>query len=457
MRLMIRVVPASSPAPYCPCRKRGPDRLADRLAGEAVGDELLEVVADLDAHLAILDGDDDEQPVVLALLADPAAAVLEHLDGVFVDVRVRLEGRAPSRRRRRRRSRAAAPRIRRSSSRRLAASMTFAKSLTGAVSAGAADPALGRRTRRAPPADARRIASTSRCESRPAETARVLRGTLITPRVHEFPDLLARIDVARQQRRRIGDGAHASGGGQHLADAAAGTPMLAAPSAASASSSRRSARRSDARSSRAMFASSARNAGTEAAISRATGARPLRSRESPRAGESGGSWPAARSARRQSASATSRPSNGSRPTMQVMRDDVAVLERKDVERARELVAGEDQRNRELPARPLARERHAAAEIVDGQALDERERVKAPRSRRPARCRRRRATCSRVPNAAAQVGDERVERRPLSRQKVAGLRRAPSAAITTDRLHAACARSTSDVSAAAPACRACSAG
>ena len=43
--------------------------------------------------LPILDRDDDQQAVVLALLADAPAAVLEHLDGVFLDVGVRLERR----------------------------------------------------------------------------------------------------------------------------------------------------------------------------------------------------------------------------------------------------------------------------------------------------------------------------------------------------------------------------
>src|SRR5688572_7987712 len=63
------------------------------LAGEAVGDELLQLVADLDPHLPVGDGHDHQQPVVLALLADAAAAVLEHLDRVLLQVGVvRLVG-----------------------------------------------------------------------------------------------------------------------------------------------------------------------------------------------------------------------------------------------------------------------------------------------------------------------------------------------------------------------------
>jgi hypothetical protein len=70
-----------------------PHHLANRLAGEAVGDELLEVVADLDAHLAFLERDHDQCAVVLALVPDPAAAVLEHPQRELVDVRVRLHRR----------------------------------------------------------------------------------------------------------------------------------------------------------------------------------------------------------------------------------------------------------------------------------------------------------------------------------------------------------------------------
>ena len=91
MRLMMRVAPARRPAPYCPCRKAGRMALANRLSGEAVGHESLEAVSDLDPDLAVLDRDDNQQAVVLAALADAAALILEHLDGVFPDVGIRLK------------------------------------------------------------------------------------------------------------------------------------------------------------------------------------------------------------------------------------------------------------------------------------------------------------------------------------------------------------------------------
>ena len=65
--------------------------LSAGFAGESVGDELLQVVADLDPDLPIRDGHHDQETVVLAALADAAAAVLEHLDGVLAEIRVRRE------------------------------------------------------------------------------------------------------------------------------------------------------------------------------------------------------------------------------------------------------------------------------------------------------------------------------------------------------------------------------
>src|SRR6185503_13890961 len=64
--------------------------LSQRLAGEPVGDELLQVVPDFDRRLAIVDGGDDEHAVVLAALPDAAAVILEHLHGVLTNVGVRL-------------------------------------------------------------------------------------------------------------------------------------------------------------------------------------------------------------------------------------------------------------------------------------------------------------------------------------------------------------------------------
>jgi len=67
--------------------------LADRFAGEAVGDPLLELVPDLDFDLPLLDRDDDQQAVVPAAFADAAPVVLEQLDGILLDVRKRLDRR----------------------------------------------------------------------------------------------------------------------------------------------------------------------------------------------------------------------------------------------------------------------------------------------------------------------------------------------------------------------------
>ena len=65
--------------------------LAACLSGEAVGDELFEVVAHLDPHLPVVDGEQDQNAVVASALADAATAVLEHLHGVFADIAVRFE------------------------------------------------------------------------------------------------------------------------------------------------------------------------------------------------------------------------------------------------------------------------------------------------------------------------------------------------------------------------------
>ncbi len=58
------------------------------LAGIPVSDELLEVVADFGPHSAILHRQQHEQAVVLALVADAAAAILEHLHRVLADIGV---------------------------------------------------------------------------------------------------------------------------------------------------------------------------------------------------------------------------------------------------------------------------------------------------------------------------------------------------------------------------------
>src|SRR5206468_514511 len=64
--------------------------LTARLARVPVGDDLFEVVADLDPDAPLLEREQDENAVVLALVADPAPAVLEHLHRVVADVRLGL-------------------------------------------------------------------------------------------------------------------------------------------------------------------------------------------------------------------------------------------------------------------------------------------------------------------------------------------------------------------------------
>ena len=67
------------------------DHLADRLAGEAVGDEPFEAVADLDPALRSSTATTISRPLSLPFCADAAAAVLEHLDGVFARCPVGLK------------------------------------------------------------------------------------------------------------------------------------------------------------------------------------------------------------------------------------------------------------------------------------------------------------------------------------------------------------------------------
>ena len=113
-----------------------------RFAGEAVGDPLLELVADLDPDLALLEREHDQQAVVLALVADAAAVILEQLVGVLADVAVAVDvgtvattTTSPLA--------ALSARLMRSMAAAFSGSMTCAKSLTGSVSSGE-----GRRPRR---------------------------------------------------------------------------------------------------------------------------------------------------------------------------------------------------------------------------------------------------------------------------------------------------------------------
>src|SRR4029079_16815525 len=83
---------AHQPLAGLPLPEFRPDGVA-HFAGEAVGDQLLERVADLKPQRAIVHRDDDQQAVVLAFVANAAAPVLEHLDRVLIDAPVRLVSR----------------------------------------------------------------------------------------------------------------------------------------------------------------------------------------------------------------------------------------------------------------------------------------------------------------------------------------------------------------------------
>ena len=87
-------VPASRPGAVSPVPEVRRHDLAAGLAGEAVGDALLEVVADLDPDLRAPSARARiSSPLSLPFSPMPRAVVLEHLDGVLADVAVRLERR----------------------------------------------------------------------------------------------------------------------------------------------------------------------------------------------------------------------------------------------------------------------------------------------------------------------------------------------------------------------------
>ena len=65
----------------------------------------------------------------------------------------------------------------------------------------------------------------------------------------------------------------------------------------------------------------------------------------------------------------------------VVGDDVAVFEREDVERAKELLALEDERNGERAAAPVRHERGAPRQVGKREVVDERNRVHHARRRR----------------------------------------------------------------------------
>ena len=218
---MMRVAPASSP-PVVAVAELRRHRLADGLAGEAVGDELFEVVADLDAHLALLRPRRRSARRCPCPLADAAAAVLEHLHArtrgcraygwnVWTVATTTTSPVACCSARIRRRARARSP-----------ASITLAKSLTGAVSAGGGGCAEPRQAQAAtsdrPTGDEPASAPARRPHASCTASAYVSThfrhaSRRISVGVVRMPlqrSTSARAvpprQVARQQRRRIGDG-----------------------------------------------------------------------------------------------------------------------------------------------------------------------------------------------------------------------------------------------------------
>ena len=65
--------------------------LAARFASESVGDELLEVVPDLDPDLTVVDREEHQDAVVAPALTNSMSVVFEHLHGVFANIAVRFE------------------------------------------------------------------------------------------------------------------------------------------------------------------------------------------------------------------------------------------------------------------------------------------------------------------------------------------------------------------------------
>ena len=186
--------------------------------GESVRDELLEVVADLDADLA-----DPRRPrtistpLSLPFCADAASAVLEHLDGVFADVAVRLEGRD-----RGDDDDVAGGRLQRADAAielgaRSPASMTWAKSLTGAVSAGGGGCAAA--------ASQRDEQQTSSSHERRWRATAASCGPATCRRI---PRSVRRRRCSARERRRLGDRARCAGAGsEDLAHQRRGMPICA--------------------------------------------------------------------------------------------------------------------------------------------------------------------------------------------------------------------------------------
>ena len=96
----------------------------------------------------------------------------------------------------------------------------------------------------------------------------------------------------------------------------------------------------------------------------------------------------------------------------VARDDVAVLERKDVERPEELFTLEEQRHRQRAPAPCRGERRARGQVPEREALEEREGMQ--RTRRRGRCFQTVGDdrLQPLPEDTAQIGRQSVERGAL---------------------------------------------
>ena len=389
---MMRSVPASSPAPYRPLRNSGSMYVARRLAGEAVGDPRLEAVADLDPDAALLQRHHDQQAVVLALLADAAAVVLEQLVRVLADVAEGLEGRHG------RDDDDVAGRgleladhlVHRG---RAGPSMTCAKSLTGSVSSGSCAAGVG------PQARATSVTADERTRARQIAARRGAGETAVhglPPSVHERDDPLDGVEVRRDQpARRVGRDLADAGERDDVRDRAGGRARRALGVPRGRRRRRRVSHAVEAR--QRLHEPRERRRRIDDEDGERVGAA-ARLDVALRAGGAGGSAPALRTRaagppdRRD---AVERVASGGDD---VVGDDRAELERESVERPLELVRREEERRREARAVPGVDAGGARLQIRGGRASRRRRACERRAARRcaPVACRscRRRAPCRR---------------------------------------------------------------
>jgi hypothetical protein len=98
----------------------------------------------------------------------------------------------------------------------------------------------------------------------------------------------------------------------------------------------------------------------------------------------------------------------------VVGDDVAVLEGKHVERAQELFTFQDERHGQVPAAPAGGERQAGGQVIEDEALDERQRVDDPRRGRGGLQAIHHDRVQARSEDALQIGREPIERDALLR-------------------------------------------